>query len=88
MTFVNSVLAASLVALANADSYVDSRGYAHVRLNKDGSFKIMQLTDLHFGENVEADRLTMRAITAWCNKEKPDFVAITGDLVSGFIWDH
>lgn len=88
MTFVNSVLAASLVALAYADSYIDSRGYVHVRVNKDGNFKIMQLTDLHFGESLEADRLTMRAITAWVNKEKPDFVAVTGDLVSGFIWDH
>ena len=88
MTFVNSLLAASLVALASADSYIDSRGYAHVRVNKDGNFKIMQLTDLHFGESLEADRLTMRAITAWVNKEKPDFVAVTGDLVSGFIWDH
>jgi 3',5'-cyclic AMP phosphodiesterase CpdA len=57
-------------------------------VNKDGNFKIMQLTDLHFGESLEADRLTMRAITAWVNKEKPDFVAVTGDLVSGFIWDH
>jgi len=30
----------------------------------------------------------MRAITAWVNKEKPDFIAVTGDLVSGFIWDR
>jgi len=30
----------------------------------------------------------LRAITAWIDKEKPDFVAVTGDLVSGFIWNR
>jgi len=41
MKFVSSVLAASLVAVAHAETYIDNRGYAHVKINKDGNFKIM-----------------------------------------------
>jgi|LauGreDrversion4_2_1035121.scaffolds.fasta_scaffold441057_2 predicted MPP superfamily phosphohydrolase len=33
-----------------------------LQFNKDGKFKIVQLTDLHFGENDEADANNQRLI--------------------------
>ena len=50
----------------------------------------MQLTDLHFGEpnKSELDTSTLQMIINLIEKEKPDFIAITGDLVSGQGWDR
>ena len=48
----------------------------------------MQLTDLHFGEDNEGDERTIDEIKQLIRKETPDFVAVTGDIVSGFAWDQ
>ena len=49
------IKSAALFGAALADHYVDRDGNVHLRLNPDGHFKIMQLTDLHFGENDPRD---------------------------------
>lgn len=59
-----------------------------MRASSDGKFKIMQLTDLHFGEDSKRDEQTAEFIKAWATKEQPDLIAITGDLISGFYWDQ
>lgn len=46
----------------------------------------MQLTDLHYGEGPETDHLTDLAIKTLLDFEKPDFVANTGDVLSGYNW--
>ena len=43
----------------------------------------MQLTDTHFGEDAALDEVTQKMLTELIEKEKPDFVAVTGDIVSG-----
>ena len=48
----------------------------------------MQLTDLHFGESPEGDERTIDEVKELIRKETPDFVAVTGDIVSGFMWDQ
>lgn len=58
-----------------------------LQFNKDGKFKIVQLTDLHFGENDEADANNQRLIRDILDQEKPDLVVVTGDVVSGYAWD-
>ena len=59
-----------------------------VRFNSDGKFKIIQITDIHYGEtDPEKDPKTtvlMRKLIEW---EKPDLAVLTGDMVSGFDWD-
>jgi|688.fasta_scaffold1663360_1 predicted MPP superfamily phosphohydrolase len=55
----------------------------HLRLDKDNKFRIMQLTDLHFAEDRNRDLQTINMIKEIIRKEDPDFIAITGDLVSG-----
>lgn len=46
---------------------------------KDGSFKIVQFTDLHCGPNL--DKPTSRLLKKVIDKEKPDLVILTGDII-------
>ncbi len=61
---------------------------ATLKFNKDGKFKIVQFTDLHFGEYDDLDEQTYQMMVEILKAEKPDFVAITGDVVSGYAWDE
>ena len=76
--------------MALADHYFDGLDRIHLRMNSDNHFKVMQLTDLHFGEvgqgHLDSETLTM--IKSLILKEQPDFIAITGDVVSGQAWDR
>jgi len=58
-----------------------------LRFNSEGKFKMVQLTDLHYGETDENDANTDRLVTDILAAEKPDLVVVTGDVVSGFMWD-
>jgi hypothetical protein len=53
ISFTNKVLIAALTVLGvNASNYIDEKaGKAKLKMNKDGKFKILQLTDLHMGED-------------------------------------
>jgi len=59
-------------------------------MNDDNRFVVMQLTDLHLGEigNSHSDHETVHFIRSLVAKENPDFIAITGDIVSGQAWDR
>lgn len=59
-----------------------------LRFNEKGKFKILQLTDLHFGEDEAADLKSQNVVRQLLELEKPDFVAITGDVVSSFVWTN
>ena len=48
----------------------------------------MQITDLHLGENHENDVSTDLMIKMIVEKEEVDFIAVTGDLVSGQMDEH
>jgi hypothetical protein len=49
----------------------------------NGKYKILQLTDLHLGEDLEADKLTYNLLSGAISTEQPNIVVITGDLISG-----
>ena len=87
-TLISSLLIAAtgLVQAAN-NSYFDHDHKVNLRFGSDNRFKIMQLTDTHFGESLEADERTIDEIKDMIRKEEPDFVAVTGDIVSGFMWN-
>ncbi|PWN47105.1 hypothetical protein IE53DRAFT_270919 [Violaceomyces palustris] len=68
---------------------------------KDGTFKILQLADLHFSVNPEpcrdvkkkdcvAKNDTLAMIDSWLDKERPDMVVLTGDQLNGqsTSWDE
>ncbi|KAJ3111845.1 hypothetical protein HDU96_005297 [Phlyctochytrium bullatum] len=60
-----------------------------LRFKPDGKFRIVQFTDLHFGENAwedwgpEQDVNSTRVMKSVLEAEKPDFVVFTGDQITG-----
>jgi predicted MPP superfamily phosphohydrolase len=54
-----------------------------LKFNKEKKFKILQFTDLHFGESQENDKLSLLEQTKLIQLEKPDLVVLSGDAVSG-----
>ena len=75
---------------ALASHYFDGLDRLNLKFNSDNHFKVMQLTDLHFGEVGQShlDHETLTMIKSLITKEQPDFIAITGDVVSGQAWDR
>lgn len=80
-----TLVAAIGAQTAFAEHYFDGLNRLHLKMNTDNHFKVMQLTDLHMGEVDQShlDHETLTMIRSLIGKEQPDFVAITGDVVSG-----
>lgn len=82
-----------LTCLVSAkQSHPHNRAKRHPRAEKlqfrsNGKFKIVQFTDMHFGEDLGNDRRTMEQQTKILQWEQPDFVAVTGDSVSAYSQD-
>ena len=53
-----------------------------LHFNPDGKFRIAQFTDLHLDPNTEKSQQTLRMIQDVVNKENPDLVLLTGDVVT------
>ena len=70
-----------------AGHYKDNHGRMHLKLDKNNGYRIMQLTDLHFGEDEDRDTKTIQMVKELIRKEQPDFLAVTGDLISGQMYD-
>ena len=58
-----------------------------LRFNQNGKFKMVQFTDIHFGEDDKDDASNQKLMGEILDYEKPDLVIITGDVVSGYAWD-
>ena len=58
--------------------------FAHKLSFKDGTFKILQITDLHYGESTAADDNNVRITDELIRSVKPDVVLVTGDIISGY----
>jgi len=58
-----------------------------LRFRPDGTFKITQFTDLHYGEAELKDYSSGLVQDAVLDMEKPDLVVMTGDSVSGYAWN-
>lgn len=54
-----------------------------LRFREDGSFKLLQFTDIHYTNDDEADHKTVQLMREILAAEKPDFVMVTGDTVYG-----
>jgi hypothetical protein len=57
-----------------------------LRFREDGTFTIVQFTDLHIGgdRDNEADLRTLALVRAVLAAEKPDLIVYTGDLISSY----
>ena len=58
-----------------------------VKLNENNKLKIIQITDIHYGEDERKDAATTKKLKELINWEKPDMAILTGDMVSGYAWD-
>lgn len=55
-----------------------------LRFNKEGKFKILQLTDVHIRPSeIEKSDMAIKNIEQMLDEEKPDLVMITGDVIFG-----
>ena len=54
---------------------------SELRFNKDGKFKIVQFTDVHFKYKNPASDIALECINQVLDEEQPDFVIFTGDVV-------
>ncbi|KAN0037498.1 hypothetical protein ACTFIV_002849 [Dictyostelium citrinum] len=55
-----------------------------LKFNKNGKFKIVQFTDLHYGEADEYDLLNLIVQENIIEHELPDFVMLSGDMFSAY----
>jgi len=76
-----------VVALSLLASGAAAAGNKNLTVNAKGKFKMVQFTDIHFGESDATDALNQKLITEVLELEDPDFVIISGDVVSGYAWD-
>lgn len=53
-----------------------------LRFNENGRFRIAQFTDLHFDPTTEKSKRTLEMIGEVIKAENPDFVILTGDIVT------
>jgi 3',5'-cyclic AMP phosphodiesterase CpdA len=60
-----------------------SRRRPILRFRADGTFTIVQLTDVHWTDGEEPDLRARALIEAVLDAEKPDLVVLTGDIVEG-----
>lgn len=51
-----------------------------LRFRPDGTFRILQLTDMHFRYLTGRNMTTLSLIRTLLEREKPDLVALTGDI--------
>lgn len=61
-------------------------GYAQqppLKFNKDGKFKIVQFTDVHYIHNNPKSAISIERINEVLDAEKPDLVLFTGDVIYG-----
>ena len=67
----------------NADMlYQVEKPGVQLRFNKDGKFKIAQFTDTHLDPSRDTYSSILDMITEMIEKENPDFVIFTGDIVT------
>jgi predicted MPP superfamily phosphohydrolase len=52
-----------------------------LRFREDGTFTIIQFTDIHWQDGSDLDRQTRAVMELIMNAEKPDFVMFTGDII-------
>jgi hypothetical protein len=60
-----------------------NRGRPELHFRSDGTFTIVQLTDVHWHNGEPADLRTRALIERVLDAERPDLVALTGDILGG-----
>lgn len=72
----------SLVALLFFGFVANAQNKKELKFNKNGEFKIVQFTDTHIDFNSNSNLNDYEIIKGVLEIEKPDFVILTGDIVT------
>ncbi len=59
------------------------QGATTLKFDSNGKFKIVQLTDVHYIYNDERSKPAEKCINAVLERERPDLVILTGDIIYG-----
>jgi predicted MPP superfamily phosphohydrolase len=62
---------------------VQAKWLGKLRFNFNSEFKILQFTDLHFGEDDVLDFNSKTLMSVMIDRIKPDLVVLSGDMFSG-----
>ncbi len=73
--------------LAAEDDRNPTDTHALVKLNDDGKpdasdWKVLQFTDIHLTQDHERNKVNLNYLIDTLNREKPDFVVLTGDIIT------
>ena len=73
--------------LAAEDDRNPTDTHALVKLNEDGSvdasdWNVLQFTDIHLTQDDERNEVSLNLLIDTLNREKPDFVVLTGDIIT------
>lgn len=63
-------------------SLVSAQNKTQLKFKKDKTFKILQFTDIHWSQTSKNSAKTVKTMQTVIKKEKPDFIVLTGDLVT------
>jgi hypothetical protein len=58
-----------------------------LRFNENHKFTILQITDLHYGPDWFLNYMNTEIQRVLIRKVKPDLIVVTGDMVSGYLYD-
>lgn len=77
----------NVTLLAAEDEKNPTDASALVKLNEDGSvdttpWKILQFTDMHLTQAHDKNEVSLNYFIDTLNREKPDFVVLTGDIIT------
>ncbi|GAM18658.1 hypothetical protein SAMD00019534_018330 [Acytostelium subglobosum LB1] len=81
------IVTITLLNLVDAYYYktnINDNDRPQLKYRPDGTFKIVQFTDLHYGEQDSYDKLNAKSEEAIIAAENPDFVMFSGDMISGY----
>jgi len=66
--------------------FKDGKPAELIKLNEDGvdetPWKVLQFTDLHYGDKMTENENTLNKMLAAIYEEKPDYVVMTGDIIT------
>lgn len=79
----SSLLSLTLLLICFSLEAQAPRVASDLKFNKDGKFKILQLTDTHVVAGDSLSERTLKNLNSVLDAEKPDFVIHTGDIVFG-----
>lgn len=79
----NILFALLLALLYSCSSVEEEKSKVKLQFNEDGTFKILQLTDLHWNESKEENpKALSKLITDLVKVETPNLIVLTGDIIT------